>query len=74
MAMSETMFISIMDLAELLNIRYDSAGRIHRAVRDSLNKKSKLLSLQEYCDYEELNYEEVLNFLKNKNNKNGKNG
>lgn len=36
------------------------AQREHRFVRDALGKRSKRLTVREYCDYFELDYEEVV--------------
>ncbi len=41
----------------------NSAYREHLQVRDSLGKKSKRLSIKEYCEYWELDYEETVSFL-----------
>ena len=41
-----------------------SAQREHLLVRDAIGKKnSKRLTIKEYCDYWEINYEETVNFL-----------
>ena len=42
----------------------NSAYREHLQVRDSLGKKSKRLSIKEYCEYWELDYWETMAFLK----------
>lgn len=39
------------------------AQREHRCVRDALGKKSKRLTIKEYCTFYELNYEEIVSFL-----------
>lgn len=43
------------------NLNY--AQQEHRQVRDALGKKSKRLSIKDYCDYWELDYDEIVNFL-----------
>ena len=43
------------------NVR--SAQREHQTIRDSIGKKSKRLTIQEYCDYWEFDLEEIVNFL-----------
>ena len=41
----------------------NSSRREHRTVRDALGKKSKRLSIKEYCDYWELDFQETVEFL-----------
>lgn len=43
------------------NISY--ATKEHQAVRDALGKKTKKLTVKEYCDYCELDYQEVIHHL-----------
>ncbi|MCH2229171.1 MAG: hypothetical protein MK105_02410 [Crocinitomicaceae bacterium] len=40
-----------------------SAQREHKLTRDAIGKKSKKLSVKEYCAYWELDYLEIIDFL-----------
>lgn len=40
-----------------------SARREHLNIRDALGIKGKRITIKTYCDYWELNYEEIVNFL-----------
>lgn len=60
-------FLTIKDLQRLLGSEnYNSACRIHVGIRDALGKKSKYLTIKEYCEYEGLEYEYIWNFLRGK--------
>jgi hypothetical protein len=41
----------------------DTATREHRTIRDSLGKVNKRLTVQEYCRYWDLNFEDIVEFL-----------
>lgn len=45
------------------NISERSAQKEHLAIRTALGKKSKRLTIKEYCDYWEINYNETAIFL-----------
>lgn len=40
------------------------ARREHLTIRDALGKKSKRLTIKEYCDYWEIDFQETFDFLK----------
>ncbi len=40
-----------------------SAQREHQTIRDSLGKSGSRLTIQEYCDYWDLDYLEIAKFL-----------
>ena len=49
---------------------YSSTAKEHVAIRDALSKKKRAkLTIKEYCDYEELDFNYVWDFLRGKNNK-----
>ena len=60
-------FLTIKDVQMLLGFdNYNTANRIHLSVRDALGKKSKLITIKEYCEYEELDFDYVWNYLRGK--------
>lgn len=60
-------FLTIKDLQILTGCNnYRSACRQHIALRDSLGKKGKHITIKEYCDYEKLDFEYIWNFLRGK--------
>ncbi len=62
--METLIFLTIKDLQKLLGIRYDSAHKLHLAARDALGKKSKYITIREYCKMEDMNFDEVWQFLR----------
>ena len=57
-------FITSYDIMIITGVdNLNSAQREHRQVRDTLGKKSKRLSIKDYCDYWELDYDDIVNFL-----------
>jgi hypothetical protein len=64
-------FLNIKDVQILLGFEnYDSARKHLKAIRDALNKKSKYISIKEYCEHEELDFNYVWEFLRGKKSKN----
>jgi hypothetical protein len=62
-------FLSIKDLMRLTGSNnYNSTGNVHRALRDSIGKNKKKITIKEYCDYENVDFDFVWNFLR-KNDK-----
>lgn len=62
-------FLSVKDLQKLIGSdSYRSAARQHQAIRDALEKKTKHLTIKEYCEYEQLDFDYVWNFLRTKKN------
>lgn len=60
-------FLTVKDLQRLLGCdHYNTANRQHLAIRDALGKKSRYITIKEYCDYEELDFEYVWVFLRGK--------
>jgi len=60
-------FLTIKDLMNLLGCKqYNNAQREHLAIRDSLGKKEKKLTVKEYCDYEQIDFNYVWEFLRGK--------
>lgn len=63
--MEECVFITIKEVQRLLGCQqYNTALRQHQAARKAFNKKSKYLTIKEYCLYLEVNYEEILDHVK----------
>lgn len=63
-------FLSIKDLQLLLGCEhYNTAQKHFQCLLDTLKKKSKHISIKEYCQYEGLDFEYVWEFLRGKNKK-----
>jgi len=59
--------LTVKDLQRLLGMdNYSSAARHLRAVRDSLNKKGEKITIKEYCQCEDLDFDYVWEFLRGK--------
>jgi|GEM_PF-1270995 len=64
-------FLSIKDLMKLTgNDIYNNAQREHLGIRDALNKKDKKLTVKEYCEYEQIDFAYVWEYLRGKTKKN----
>jgi hypothetical protein len=60
-------FLSIKDVQILLGFKnYHTAQKHLKAIRDALKKKSKYITIHEYCKHEELDFEYVWEFLRGK--------
>lgn len=55
-----SMLIFPSDIQIITGFTKKVAEREHRTVRDALAKKSKRLSVRQYCNYFELDYQEVV--------------
>lgn len=67
--MSGGIFLSIKDLYRLLGCEnYKTAQSLHKSIRDSLRKKSKYVTIREYCQIEDLDFEYVWKFLRGDEN------
>jgi hypothetical protein len=64
--MDERIFLSIQELSRLLGWTYKAAAKEHLAIRDSLNKKDRRLTIKEYCDYEKIDFDYVWEYLRGK--------
>ncbi len=61
-------FLTIKDLQNLLGCdSYTTANKEHLAIRDALGK-TKNITIKEYCDYEELDFDYVWGYLREKKN------
>jgi protein-disulfide isomerase len=59
--MSSGIFLSIKDLMFLTGSNnYKSCAKAHHAIRDALAANKRKLTIKEYCDFEKLNLEEIL--------------
>lgn len=64
--MEKGIFLTVKDLMRLTGGDNEtSAQRTHRTIRDALRKNKRKLTIQEYCDYEGLNFDEIWAFLRN---------
>lgn len=58
-------FLTIKDLQKLLGFKsYSNAYIEFRTLRDVLKKRSKYITIKEYCEYEELDFNYVWDFLR----------
>lgn len=56
-------FITPKDI-EIITGRSPKRARIeHQSIRDALGKKGKWLTVSEYCQYYELNLEEIISYI-----------
>ncbi len=63
----EGIILSIKDVQILLGFKhYNTAQKHLKAVMDTLGKKSKYISIKEYCEHEELDFNYVWEFLRGK--------
>lgn len=60
-----SMIISTKDIQIITGKTYNKANKEHVAVRDALgkDKQNYKLSIKEYCDYFQLDYDEVVRHL-----------
>ena len=59
-------FITVNDVQLLLGCeRYNTAWIYYKSVRDAINKKhSKKITIKEFCDYEELDFNYIWHLLR----------
>lgn len=63
--MDKGIFLTVKDLMRLTGSDNEaSAGRMHRAIRDSIAKDKRKLTIKEYCQYERLDFKEIWIFLR----------
>ena len=61
LSVKELMILTGRDLTS--ESQYESARKEHQTIRDSLASKKKKLTVKEYCKYEKINLNEILNNL-----------
>lgn len=60
-------FLTTKDVMILLGCgHYNTANRLRLSIKDAIGKKSKYITIMEYCKYEELDFEYVWNVLRGK--------
>ena len=60
-------FISVKDVLVLLGCkRYNTALEYHLSVRDALGKSNKRITIKEFCEYEQLDFDYVWQVLRGK--------
>jgi hypothetical protein len=63
--MNGGIFITAKDVQKLMGCeRYATAFNYLRVVKDALGKKSKYLTIKEFCDFDELDFEYVWKILR----------
>ena len=64
-------FLTVKDLMVLTGSNsYQSCARQHKAIRDSIVSDKRKLTIREYCDFEQISYDEVMDCLSENNRKN----
>jgi len=56
-------FITPKEIQILTGFAKTTAQREHKLIRDSLSRSTKRLTVREYCNYFEINFQEVVNYL-----------
>ena len=68
--MERGIFLTINDLMKLNgSLSYFGCAKSHRAIRDSMAKNKRKLTIKEYCDYEIIDFEYVWKYLRENSNK-----
>ena len=63
--MNKGIFLTVKDLMELTGCNNEnSAGKMHRSIRDSISKGKRKLTIKEYCQFERINTEEVWGIIR----------
>ena len=63
--MDTGIFITVKDIMKLTGrTNYNSCANLHRAIRESIADRKRKLTIQEYCNYEKLDFNEVWKFLR----------
>lgn len=57
-------FLSVKEMQKITGSKsYEATRQHHVTIRDSIAAKKRKLTLKEYCDFEGLDYIEILDFL-----------
>lgn len=67
--MDKGLYITTKDIMKLIGTdHYNTANRLLLSVRDAIKKKSKskYLTIRDYCKHEELDFDEIWEFLRGK--------
>ena len=57
------LLISTKEIQAITGFTFKVAQKEHKTVRDALGKKSNRLTVKEYCEYFELDFQEIVSFL-----------
>lgn len=58
-------FLTVKDLMILTGSNnYNSTGNLHRAIRDSIAKSKKKITIKEYCEHEKIEFDYVWQVLR----------
>jgi hypothetical protein len=58
-------YLTIKDLMQLTGSdSYKSTAKSHKTIRDCLASDKRKLTIKEYCDYEGLNFSEILSYIR----------
>lgn len=60
-------FLTIKDLMKLMGSNsYTSVAKEHMEIRDALEKRTKRITIKEYCEYEKIDFTYVWEILRGK--------
>lgn len=60
-------FLTTKDVMILLGCEhYNTANRLRLSIKDALGKKSNYITIKEYCEYEELDFDYIWKTLRGK--------
>ena len=62
--MDKRIFLTVQDLMFLLGCSYRHAWENHKTIRVAKKRKSKLLTIKEYCDFEGFEFDEIWKALR----------
>ena len=63
--MDKGIFLTVKDLMRLTGCdNENSAAKSHRAIRDSIAKGKRKLTIKEYCEYEKINFKEIWDIVR----------
>ena len=63
--MAGGIFLTVKDLMKITGSNnYNSCANLHRAIRDTISKRKKKLTVKEYCEHEKIDFAYVWDFLR----------
>lgn len=58
-------FLTVRDLMKLMDTEhYESARRRHKSIRDAIGQNKNGLTIREFCEFEDTNFDEIWSFLR----------
>ncbi len=63
--MTRGIFLTVKDLMRLTGSNsYEATRQLHKTIRNNIVKNKRKLTIKEYCKFEGIDYQEVMEFLK----------